>query len=221
MKAFVFLYPIPEYMDHEIELGSYGFSCCKESKFKIRFEKANSEEEKEFVRKGYLNFLYKKFKEFYRIRLNSCIDLRYRKNGFIINYAIFDGHNISDLINLKSNDKIIRVGLDFKTHTTKQSNGEFLYPNQDFILDQLGNIKVIRIAGFHLWDCVDKLAKRAHERGLETLIDEDLTELFSFRVKDKNFVLEKYPGYPIPKDVFKSSFEEFIRIRKERPWLLQ
>ena len=32
-----------------------------------------------------------------------------------------------------------------------------------------------------MWDCVEKLAKRAHQKGLDTLVDEDLTEFLFLR----------------------------------------
>jgi hypothetical protein len=190
MKQFVFLYPIPEIINFEIE--NHGWS----EKRGIEF-----------------------FKKKYKRVLNACIDTRYRKKDYKINYAIFDDTSVSDIINLQSSDTIIKVGLDFKTHTTKQSNGEYPYPNQDYILNQLGEISTIRIAGFHMWDCVERLAKRAYERGLNTLVDEDLTEFFAGRLRDPNFRIDKYPTYN-PRDNGEMS-KFFIEARKECPWLWQ
>ena len=104
------------------------------------------------------------FRQKYKTTLNRCIDVRYGQKGFKINYVVFDGSSVSDIIELQKSDKVIEVGLDFKTHTTKRVNGEYPYPDQDYILNQLGKTNVIRIAGFHMWDCVEKLAKRAYER---------------------------------------------------------
>lgn len=85
-------------------------------------------------------------------------------------------------------------------------------------MDQLGEIDTIRIAGFHLWDCVDKLAKRAYERGLKTLVDEDLTELFGWRITERDFKIAKYPTFN-PRKHWKEFFNEFMQPRKTRPWL--
>jgi len=148
MKKFVFLYPTPEIIDFEIKNHGWSFKGGEKA-FRARYKKI----------------------------LNQCIDIRYRQKGFKINYAVFDGSPVSDIIHLRDSDKIIEVGLDFKTHIDNR-----VYPNQDFILDKLGKTRKLRIAGFHLWDCVERLARRAHEKGVNVLIDEDLTELLEYRI---------------------------------------
>ncbi len=187
MKSFLFLYPIPEYINFEIE------------------NKGFFEDKKEFRRR-------------YKEILNKCIDLRYRQKGFKINYVIFNGHEISDIIKLRPDDNIIEIELSFKEHTTKKS-GSYPYPSPDFILDKLKRVQVLRIGGFHLWDCVEKVAKRAYERGLDVLVDEDLTELLSYRIliKDNNFKLDSFPTfYPKYRDL-----EMLRECRKDKPWMWQ
>lgn len=183
MKQFVFLYPIPEYIDYEIDNHSFGD---------------------------------KTFRQKYKTLLNKCIDLRYRQNGFGINYVLFNKSPVSDVVELKESDRIIEVGLDFKTFTTKQPDETYHYPDEDYILNQL-NASIIRISGFHMWDCVEKLAKKAYERGLDTLVDEDLTEFFTARIKEKVFRLDAFPGHS--KENIRK-FEEFIEVRKNKPWCL-
>ena len=191
MKEFVFLYPIPEIINFEIE--NYGWS-----------------------EKGGIDA----FREKYKTTLNRCIDVRYRQKGFGINYVVFDGSPLSDVIELQESDKIIEVELDLKTHTTKQPNGEYPYPDQDYILNQLNETDVIRITGFHMWSCVEKLAKKAYERGLDTLVDEDLTEFFSGRLRDTDFKVDKYPTYNA-REQNDFIFDRFIEARKGKPWLWQ
>src|SRR3989344_7678880 len=191
MQEFVFLYPIPEIIN--FELGCKRWMNVKEPDL---------------------------FKQKYKLLLNQCIDLRYRQKGFNINYALFNDTTLSDMIELHESDKILNVGMDFKTHTTKKSDGTYSYPNQDYIINQLGIVKVIRIAGFHMWDCVEKLAKRSYERGLNVLVDEDLTEFFTFLINKPNFDVNKFPNY-LPDKKDKLSFELFMEVRKERPWLWQ
>ena len=193
MKQFIFLYPIPEYINHAIE--NYG-----------RFEEGGIEA--------------------YRQRsmhiLNQCIEVRYRQQGFGITYAIFDGHTISDVIELQPLDRIIEVGMEYRTHTTPQPEGSYRYPDPDYILDQMGEMKLIRISGFHMWDCVEKLARRAYERGLDTLVDEDLTEFFTHCLTDENFRVDTYPTYN-PREGDDSASERwlnhFLDARKDKPWL--
>ena len=159
------------------------------------------------------------FRQKYSRLLNQCIDARYRQDGFKIFYAIFDGHEMSDVIDLRPDDRVICAGLDFKTHTTEKPDGTFPYPDPEYILAQLGDVQVLRVAGFHMWDCVEKLAKCAHEKGIDTLVDEDLTEFFTFRVKQDNLVVDKYPSYN-PRDAeHPRHFERFMQARKEKPWL--
>lgn len=186
-KEFIFLYPIPQIINFEVK--NHGWS------------------EKEGI---------DGFRKKYRDALNECIDKRYRQKGFGINYAIFDDCIVSDIINPLPEDKIIKVGIDFKTHTAEK-----VYPSQEYILRQLGEVSVIRIAGFHMWDCVEKLAKCAYEneKGLDVLVDEDLTEFFSRRLSDKNFRIDKYPTYQPNK--LGSMFQAFMEARKQRPWLWQ
>jgi len=193
MKSFIFLYPIPEIIDFEIQNHGWSYSGGESA-----------------------------FRQKYKEMLNKCIDLRYRQTGFEINFALFDNHEISDVVDVQKSDRIVRVGMDFRTHTTRQRDGICLYPDQDFILSQLNGTRTARIAGFHLWDCVERLAKRAYEKGLDVMVDEDLTELFSFRILcDKNFNPGRYPTFNPRESGSEESFRMFMEARKERPWLWQ
>ncbi len=191
MKTFVFLYPIPEYIDFEIDRG------------------ANKNRESSDV-----------FRARYKKMLNACIATRYRQNGFFVKYVMFDNHQISDLIEIQKGDDIIRTELDFKTHTTKRKDGTFPYPDNNLILQRLEPATTLRIGGFHMWDCVDKFAKRAYERGIDTLVDEDLTEFLTYQINNKKFRIDKYPN--VDRDKFGGDmWEEFIRVRQSRPWMWQ
>jgi len=192
MKQFVFLYPIAKIFNYEIKNHVH------------KFDKAED----------------KIYKKNYKLALNACIDARYRQNGFSINYAIFDDCSISEIIDIHPTDKIIKVGLDFKTHTTRKSDGTYPYPNQDFILDQLYVCRILRIAGFHMWDCVEKLAKKAYEKGFDVMVDEDLTEFFAWRFQKSDFSINTYPS-PMPSENDSFFYQSFIRARLNKPWLYQ
>ncbi|MBI2026102.1 MAG: hypothetical protein HYT06_01850 [Candidatus Levybacteria bacterium] len=156
----------------------------------------------------------------YKKVLNQAVDIRYRQQGFAINYVIFDGHQVSDAIDLRPTDRIIEAGIDFKTHRSRLPNGEHPYPNPDYVLDQLTGLRILRVAGFHLWDCVEKLAQRAYERGVDTLVDEDLTELLPGAMIRKDFRVDAYPTFN-PRELGPALLEFFMDARRDRPWLWQ
>jgi len=218
MKQFIFMYPIPEIIDYEVKKGAYG-SRETEKEFLERMDAADSDEEREEIRKEAVAHIRAEYRKLYGNTLNECINTRYRENGYAISYAVFDGSPISDVIDLRDSDKTIEVGLNFKTHTTKQADGKFPYPDNDYILDQI-DADTLRIAGFHAWDCVDKLAKRSYECGLDTLVDEDLTELFTGRLIDPDFRIDRYPTYN-PRRYGEDMYEMFMEARIKRPWLWQ
>ncbi|MFH1607868.1 MAG: hypothetical protein ABIA78_01930 [archaeon] len=224
MKQFVFLYPIPEYINWEIENGSYGWDCKPwMNKWEKIFENLN-EEERDKTRPKALKEKQARFRPHYSRILNKCIDKRYREKGFKINWVIFKDHTISNVIDVQDGDIIIEADIDFRTHTTKRVDGTYQYPNNDFILNHIGDSSLVRIAGFHRWDCVDKLAKRAYERKNSVLVDEDLTEMFYGRFKDKNFRVDKYPTYnPRQFDTKEDDylFKQFMKARENKPWLWQ
>ena len=148
---------------------------------------------------------------------NKIIEKRYRTKEFGINFAIFGNTEVDSRIEVKGSDKIIPVGVDLRA-------SDFKYPNPDYIIDQLNlkEIKHLRISGFHVYDCVEKVAKRAYERKMNVLVDEDLTNFFFSRYRNPNFKVDKYPTFN-PWDVSDKK-EGKIEIRREReskPWMFQ
>ncbi|MFH1505844.1 MAG: hypothetical protein ABIE94_02550 [archaeon] len=222
MNHFLFLYPTTEYMDYEIEQGARLHRALldeDDGRFDNRWKEISSEEERVALLAEIKQFMEQTFREEYGAMLNACIDLRYRKKGFQINYALFDDTEVSDKVILQPTDNIIRVGLDYVTHTTKV-DGEYPYPNQDYILDQLGQPEKLRVAGFHE-DCVGKLARRAYERGMDVLVDEDLTEFFISRIRRPDFRLDTYPSVDRRSEIGPELFEISIELRRDKPWLLR
>ncbi|MEK6861969.1 MAG: hypothetical protein AABY07_08440, partial [Nanoarchaeota archaeon] len=115
-------------------------------------------------------------------KLTDIIDVRYRNNNYGINWLLFsreddllklDLDRVPNYVNIREGDEVLVAGVSFKRHTTEE-----LYPDSDYILNQLKPHKKLVIGGFHQWDCVDKIARRSYERGIETFVDEDTTELF-------------------------------------------
>ncbi len=221
-NQFLFLYPIDEYFDYEIRKGAFSYSfrqsCPTENAaFSQRFEEAETAEEKEAIRQEAKKLMEEQFRPVYARTLNACIKRRYREKDFGINFAVFDGHSVSDMVSLHKYDKVFSVGLDFNTHVSRKQ-----YPDADAVLNQVGlNGGQLIVAGFHMWNCVEKVAQRAHERGANVLVDEDLTEFLSGRI---NFLpklrTDRFPSYN-PRMQGKTAYLKFIEARKGKPWLWQ
>lgn len=193
MAQFTYLYPIEEYFNSEIERRE-----C-DSWFKPRDNLP--------------------FSQTYFNTLNAAIFLRYRQNNFGVNWVTFDDRGIHPEIDVRNGDKIIKVGMDFITHTTEREDGTHPYPDNGFILDQIPEENLV-VSGFHMWDCVEKLAKTAHERGLDVLVDEDLTEFFGTRIiQHNNFDISKYPSINPEEEGI--SLIYFMRAREGKSWLHQ
>ncbi len=56
--------------------------------------------------------------------------------------------------------------------------------------------------------------------GWDSLVDEDLTEFFTERLRDPDFKIDKYPTYN-PRKRQQSMFDMFMEARKGKPWLWQ
>ena len=220
-KAFIFLYPQPDIMDFELRSRSHSIKTWpREKEFAERSKEAKSEADMQALRKEADEDMLSEYRKFYGPMLNACIDARYRQREFAIFFALLDGTQISDVLDVRRDDRVIYVGMDAKTHRTKGRDGKYPYPSQDYILNQLGPVSTLRIGGFHMWDCVEKLARRAHERGLGVLVDEDLTEFFGWLIHDRNFKIDGYPNYN-PRQGGEREFRIFMDARKGKPWLWQ
>jgi hypothetical protein len=215
MKSFVFLYPIAEYIDHEIKNKSEFYSDAFLEKLTVfEMRRAKNRSERARIKRHLRDFHEDRFRTYYKGMLDVCIDQRYRQNDYMINYALFNNHIISNVIDLRPSDKVITVGMTLDEHKIRR------YPSNDFILEQLGNPDTLRIGGFHMWDCVDKLARRAYKKGIDVLVDEDLTEFSFARFRDKEIKTDVYPSFR-PDSIEGFVKDEFLRVRKARPWLWQ
>ncbi len=218
MERFVFLYPEQDIFDAEIERGMYLLPHDIDHATMKRWQDASAEERKK-IRAESANVIRKTFQETYARTLNRCIDERYRRRGFHISYLLYEGSAVSPIVSMHPSDTVLSVGLDATTHRKEQPDGTFQYPDPDRMIDALGETTLLRVAGFHMWDCVERFAKRAYERGIDTLVDEDLTEFLTHRMLSEGFRTDTYPTYTPCKN--KGSFEVFMDARRGRPWLWQ
>ena len=127
--------------------------------------------------------------------LNEAIEKRYRDKGYQVVYILYPDKEIFG-ITPKKNDKIIFTDVTFKeaTRSTGINTGEEVkYPNEQLIINQLGEVEELFIGGYHAQDCVKRIGEKALQNGINTLIDLDLTDLFfSLYRHEEYFNVEKY-----------------------------
>ncbi len=215
MKAFLFLYPIPPILDFEINLGVRFIDLKKERQFQRDLNAAKTLREKTQIMLLAREQVFRDYKRFYGDSLNRCIDERYRRKGFRIFYAIFKNCQVSNLVHVLNGDSIILTDVDYSS-----PEEFFKYPRPRHLLNQLGDVSVLRIGGFHLWDCVQRVARSAYRRGIDTLVDEDLTELFTSTIRRPEFKFDTYPTYN-PRSFGEDAYKIFFEVRRSKPWMRQ
>ena len=69
-------------------------------------------------------------------------------------------------------------------------------------------------------ETAERLAKRAYEIGLDSLIDEDLTQFFPIVFENPNFKFDIYTSIN-PREIMRDNnlFEIFLEYRKNKPYL--
>lgn len=157
---------------------------------------------------------------------NRAIEERYRNQDYRVHWVMFDQHSYSPLITVQPGDVRIDAGMSFKEHTTRRPDGIYLYPNFNKIPDHLADAKKVVVAGYHVKDCVDKIAAACYHAGHETLVDEELTEYFWRDYFRGGLRVHKYPSVIPPYMTSKSPIDKIARaLRKheqtEKPWLHQ
>jgi hypothetical protein len=233
MKTFLYMYPDHDAMEYECKSGVRSIEKEWESTPKgieiiHRLEPfkdldiMDRIEEKEPIwaeaRESQLGMFFPR----YCAALNDCIEQRYRAQGYQVVFALLDGESVEPLVEVKPKDKVIYVGMDWATHASKHPDGRQnpKYPDNDYILNQVLPTGHLRVSGFHLWDCVQRVAKQAFTRGVDVLVDEDLTEKFGSILKSHpDFKRDQYPSHvPYQTEI---ALEEYAAARVGLPWMLQ
>jgi hypothetical protein len=192
MKIFLFLYPISPYFD----------SCL------IDHLKLNKNANNNFR------------------RINDIIEVRYRQRGYKIFWVMFSKEDnlqepdlsiVSNYITIDERDIVVAAGVSFNKHISDKK-----YPDPKFIFNQIPEITELIVGGFHQWDCVNKTAKHAYEKGIPVLVDEDTTELFFTRNSlfgDMPLIREKIT----PEDLGLEGLEIglYRKMREGKPWFVR
>src|SRR3989344_3770814 len=98
----------------------------------------------------------------------------------------------------------------------------FLYPDEEQIISQLGKIELLRVGGFHTYDCCSRVARRAYEKGMDVLVDEDLTQFFPLVFEHSHFKIDDYPLVnPRDEIIRQHLWELFLANRRNKPWFIQ
>ena len=174
MKQFVFMYPVDRKFDFVISQSSYP-PCpiiLHEEPFKSELERVGGTLKDKAVDTMILDENTKRFKPYYKKRLNKIVG-EYRIKGFQINWFVYSGDPVSDIVEVQDSDKVVDVGVDWETHSTK-----LVYPNEDELMDKLGKIDEIVIAGFNRFDCVRRLFENAKKRKISSSVEERLTDSY-------------------------------------------
>lgn len=129
--------------------------------------------------------------------LDECIQKRYRQKEYEIIFIIYPDKEIYG-IDIKPEDKVIKTNITF-TETSgydefnmKKTDHEIKYPSEKDIFNKVGHVDQIVIGGYHHSDCVRRVAEYFNQKGINTLIDLDLTDLFYNRYYLNDFNINNY-----------------------------
>jgi len=129
--------------------------------------------------------------------LNKCIEKRYKEQDFEIIVAIYPDKEVYG-IDLNLIDKLIETDVAFQEATCYDINGndkpseEIKYPSEKDLFNKIGKVEEIIIAGYHFSDCVKRTAEYFNSRGVDTLVDLELTDLFFNNYYKEDFCIETY-----------------------------
>lgn len=117
--------------------------------------------------------------------LNQSIQERYRAKGYQVVYVLYPNKNIFGIIP-HQNDRVIYTDITFE-QATKGINISPVYPSEEKLLRQVGDIDKLIVRGFHSQDCVKRVAEYAQNKRIDTLVDLDLTDLFFKLYQEKDY----------------------------------
>jgi len=118
-------------------------------------------------------------------------------------------------------DVFLSCGVKWKDHTEK-----LVYPKPMNIVGHFPDAEEIVIGGFHMWDCVERIAKCSHEWGKKTFVDEDMTEFFFYHMRTRGRILiDREQSLQETLTEMRESCHDGLKMftdaRKEKPWLVQ
>ncbi len=124
--------------------------------------------------------------------IDKCIQERYRNQEYEVVFVLYPDRELFGLTK-KKQDRIIFADISFDEASAIDINGNVKekftpkYPDEMYILKQLGNIDKLVVGGYHANDCVKRMAEASYAIGIDTLIDLDLTDLFFSVYKNSDY----------------------------------
>ena len=147
--------------------------------------------------------------------LNSTINKRYRKKGYQIVFALYPDKELYG-VEKDENDKVIYTDITFEEASGYDENRNLKenftpkLPSEEYILEQLGIIDTLVVGGYHAMSCVRRVAEVALNKGIDTLVDLDLTDLFFNVYENKElFDEESYDIYRFKKNLLSKPDVDF------------
>lgn len=130
--------------------------------------------------------------------LNETIHKRYRENGFKVIFVLYPDKEIYGILP-HCDDSVIYADIPFMVASgynldgSLKSDNQIIYPDEQYIINQLGDVGELVIGGYHAQDCVKKVGEAALANGINVIVDLDMTDMFfSLYRKDNYFELESY-----------------------------
>lgn len=124
--------------------------------------------------------------------LNETIQKRYRDNEFQVIFVLYPDKEIYGILP-QQGDKVIYTDIPFikasgyNLDGSKKSEDEIVYPDEQILINQLGDIEELVIGGYHAQDCVKRVGEVALANDINTIIDLDLTDLFFNLYRQENY----------------------------------
>jgi hypothetical protein len=192
-----------------------------------------------FPHKAYLDFEWKNNKDAMQSKargitpayLNDIIHARYRKKGFTVNWLLFGNNDepwdpalggVSPWLHIEQDDRVLCAGITYYEMTTSDFDEKMDFASSPVIAN-LPKLERLVLGGFHQDDCVEKVAKAAHSRGIDVRTDEDTTQFFfSTTALYGRIPLRRRKPWPHA-GLYKNPrcLEDIREHRATRPWLHQ
>ena len=125
---------------------------------------------------------------------NQAIEKRYREKGYEVVYATFRYKPLYKGIEQKPGDSIIYADVFFNEFVAFNPTPDFTpkYPDNQKLLEQIGPMDELVVGGFHVTDCVEKMALTASQNNIKVSIDPEMSDLFFTNYDEDYFQIDNY-----------------------------
>jgi hypothetical protein len=130
-----------------------------------------------------------------------------------------DFSQLSGLFKAEKDYSFGACGISFKNHCKNKT-----YPKPKDIINLCSEpIDELIVGGFHIWDCVNKVARFAYKQGIKVVVDEDLTQFFFLEENSNEIPISREVSAERRKKRLKEGsrclFEYARKKREKTPWV--